>query len=507
MTHPKVQWLERDKHDALITASYFANFTSCMSDRPGFASFFRAAAYFNNPAYKWKTYRMRASSNGAGGESSPRQPSPTRFLGSLRNRTMVLVGESVVRDVFAMLCCWLLSAAHTEGVVPASEHAQIASASRAWHGQFYAALQERKVQLLESANITGFRTLRNGDHPFLYRIRKGTPFPHNGQALVLPQYDCVLAFVDTNHNFRPYDIDRPLKGLTSHDEPRLLLGPDLSHTWLRDWVLPVLGMSKLTRNKPVHCVLQSGMSSNVPGSLIQAAGSGHATGPARDALVAGARHNFALLSSQWAEVVGAARAAGPSVRLLLLECPPQHFATPWGLYAEGDDDAWARGDTRAGPSKRHPCAAIARGVRGISSNPNSTEAGEDEEVANFRNRAMAAGAARAFARSPPCRQCAKSYHVLPVWEALAKLPPRDAHGWHLDDGNASNANDPPEKGKCLRPVYDCTHSSPDSAWFLVEGLYQELTQVERLVQTEQVLNGGKHCNVYSRSPPVVHQRS
>jgi hypothetical protein len=290
--------------------------------------------------------------------------------------------------------------------------------------------------------------------------------------------------------------------------------------------MPAMGEPTLTRGQPVLCVLQFGVSTNLPPALVRGADRGEA-GPGRAALVAAARQAITSLADEWRQVVGALRTHAPAVRLALLEAPAQHFRTTFGLYADGDDAAWARGDTKAGPSKRHPCATISRGVR-RSARPSlafagpatagggsvrlrddmarqkvvardatkeatkeeasatrnapeqEAEAEEDEMVASFRNRAMAEGAARAVGVAPTqqlCVQChanGSSIRILPIWHLLAQLRARDAHGWHHNNRTEADDDPPPQLMALHRPVYDCTHSSPDAAFLVFQTIFGEV---------------------------------
>ena len=138
---------------------------------------------------------------------------------------------------------------------------------------------------------------------------------------------------------------------------------------------------------------------------------------------------------------------------------------------------------------------------------------EDEMIANFRNQAMMAGVAHAMAANDSTGAHAPSSwprnwpHVLRTWRPLAHLAARDAHGWHrtpreagglpaearaaplagaihqparstsTDHGNEAEGaayGEPPSIGQHGRPVYDCTHSSPDAALFIMQTIVGEL---------------------------------
>ena len=274
-------------------------------------------------------------------------------------------------------------------------------------------------------------------------------------------------------------MDKPLRA--TKEDMLAATGAQRTLTWLRDWVMPAMGETTLTRGQPVLCVLQFGVSTNLPPALVRGADRSEA-GPGRAALVAAARQAITSLADDWRQVVGALRTHAPAVRLALLEAPAQHFRTTFGLYADGDDAAWARGDTKAGPSKRHPCATISRGVRRSTRNApeQEAEAEEDEMVANFRNRAMAEGAARAVGVAPTqqlCVQChanGSSIRILPIWHLLAQLRARDAHGWHHNNRTEADDDPPPQLMALHRPVYDCTHSSPDAAFLVFQTIFGEV---------------------------------
>ena len=209
-----------------------------------------------------------------------------------------------------------------------------------------------------------------------------------------------------------------------------------------------------------------------------------------------------LLGAHTAQAEGhTGQAEGPPEGdyLVVMETPPQHFATPFGLYPARDS---------AGLQKKAPCLPIARrghSAPGESRSPFADPSAspppvmhrpvappggallqappdeaplDDEAIANFRSHGIQRGVASAVAAASRADPSAgRRVHVLPLWEPLSRLSGLDAHGHHGDAARDRwEQGDPEHVGNlsASNQTKDCTHSSPDSLLFALRVLYQRI---------------------------------
>ena len=368
----------------------------------------------------------------------------------LRNRTLLMIGDSVMGQVYGFLSCWLL--AGSEGVTD-----EILSAhSTRWLHYWHEAMRERAGAL----NV-------NMSHPVLVRGRptrkQAWPLHTAGSVVAFPDGGPTIAFLNNRLN------------LPKHTT---------WHSILRDWYLPVLAADhtkqppQLQGSRGVVILANYGLHANV--DVTNASLLAHAEEQqAADftSLVSSFMRSLRLPTqyASWDSTNGdnsvhvhGARQT-PRNELLLLETTPQHFASTTGLYSPliGNHE---------------PCAAS------IPSSPDG--------LANWRNVAMVRGMKRALGHlSWPSNHSTsdKPVRVVPAWEALARLSGFDCHGHHLHNRLArhparlaqisrtattdaetalsaiNTAADPVERlaqGSTSR--VDCTHLSPDALLYLVQ---------------------------------------
>lgn len=128
-------------------------------------------------------------------------------------------------------------------------------------------------------------------------------------------------------------------------------------------------------------------------------------------------------------------------KLLLLETQAQHFDTDYGLYVPG-------------APQREPCAQRIR----------VPEGGDPaQSAANFKNLAVALGAARALAGAALDPADVASSHV---WSGLSQLRGADAH-WH-HGGRGVPDSDYVDMLLVNASKADCTHGSPDALRYMLQ---------------------------------------
>ena len=155
-----------------------------------------------------------------------------------------------------------------------------------------------------------------------------------------------------------------------------------------------------------------------------------------------------------------AAADGDASRLLLLETPPQHFAThPTGLHVPGSEDA--------------PCAEQLE--------PSSTRR---HDIANWRNVGMQRGMQRGMqqdrsgaggARVEP-DQNDRRVRIVRTWEALVRLGGPDCHHRHRAPVANRSAL---EQERIASGAHDCTHLSPDALLFVSQAVAAAIDAVRR----------------------------
>ena len=171
------------------------------------------------------------------------------------------------------------------------------------------------------------------------------------------------------------------------------------------------------------------------------------------------------------------------LQLLVLETPPQHFATPTGQYVSSCPPSIHGSSTQVACSPGMvPCVMIAQ-----PSHP----------ACNWRNDAMRRGVERALGawrtlHGPDDKVGA--VRIVPVWRALSEMSGVDCHARHAYNPlltKLSAARGGPIRGDAPAPLvhhddhvderlatkpggYDCTHLSPDALLFVTQALFHAL---------------------------------
>ena len=392
-------------------------------------------------------------------------------IGRLRNRTIVLMGDSVLAQFHGFLSCWLLS----EAVKAGHSDTTIAAESAAWISSWHAALRERAKALgvrsdhpvIKRALGGHFSTWASNNR--LQRDRMGRFMQLSGSAISIPNGP-TLAFVN-NRLYLPHGIS--WSQLTA------------------DWYLPALAadqrksrprLSTGGRHHEMAIAVNFGLHANIAdaddpnsawGSDSGVHGVGGVTGATASlaADYANVTTSFLLAHApghpRWTPTATHQDQPQPQQyhqRLLMLETVPQHFATPTGLYANGID--------------RQPCVPIAKPTH---------------PAANWRNVALRRGvkwgveqASRAAGLGPS--KASSSVQIVPVWQALSEMSGVDCHAHHFHNPIASpfstdlllnngEEGDIDERailqgqgGKVTAVSHDCTHLSPDALLFMSQAL-------------------------------------